>query len=124
MCYYCGKPSHFAKNCMKRRSDHFKQRRHSGNYVDRDEAISHDFNNLKFFVPNDALSVETDYDNSWLIGSGASIHMSCKRDWFDTYHEFNNGAHIYLGDNRSHEMKGYGCISVTMPNGQEKKFKM
>ncbi len=49
--------------------------------------------------------------------------MSCKRDWFDTYHEINNGGHIYLGDNKSHEIKGYGDISVMMPNGQE-IFKM
>lgn len=122
MCYYCGKPSHFAKNCMKRRSDQFKQRRHSRNYVDRDEAISHDFSNLKLFVSNAALSAETNDDNAWFIDSGASVHMSCKRDWFDTYHEINNGGHIYLGDNRSHEIKGYGDISVMMPNGQEKQI--
>lgn len=51
--------------------------------------------------------------------------MSCKRDWFDTYHEVNNGGNIYLGGNRSHEIKGYDDISVMMPNGQEKrKYKM
>lgn len=48
--------------------------------------------------------------------------MSCKRDWFDTYHEVNNGGNIYLGDNISHEIKGYGDISVMMPNGQEKQI--
>lgn len=64
MYYYCGKPGHFAKNCMKRRFDQFKQRRHSGNYVDRDEAISHDFSNLKLFVFNVALSIKSDDDNA------------------------------------------------------------
>lgn len=122
MCYYCGKPGHSAKNCMKRWSDQFKQRRHSENYVDRDEAISQDVSNLKLFVSNATLSVETDDDNACFIDFGASIHMSCKRDWFDTYHEINNGGHIYLGDNRSHEIKGYGNISVMMPDEQEKQI--
>ena len=61
---------------MKRRFDQFKQRRHSGNYVDRDEAISHYFSNIRFFVSNAALSADTDDDNAWFIDFGASIHMS------------------------------------------------
>ena len=68
-------------------------------------------------MSNATLLVETEDDNAWFIDSGASIHMSCKSDWLDTYHEINNGGHIYLGDNRSHEIKGYGNISVMMPNG-------
>ena len=36
---------------------------------------------------------------------------------FYTYHENNNGTHIPLGDNRSHEIKGYGDVCVTLPNG-------
>ena len=122
MCYYCGKPGHFTKNCMKRRSDQFKQRRHSRNYVDRDEAIRQDVSNLKLSMSNAALLAETDDDNSRFIDSGASIHMSFKRDRFDTYHEINKGLQIYLGDNRSHEIKRYGNISVMMPNGQEKQI--
>lgn len=122
VCYYCGKRGHFAKNCVKGSSDQFKQRRDSENYVDRDEAISHDFRNLKLFVSNASLLVENNDDNSWFIDFGASNHMSCKIDWFDTYHEVNNGRHIYLGDNRSREIKGYGNISVMMPNGQGKQI--
>ena len=72
------------------------KRRHSGNYVDRHEVISQDVSNLKLFVSNVSLLAEIDHDNSWFIDFGASIHMLCKRYWFDTYHEVNNGGHIYL----------------------------
>jgi hypothetical protein len=69
-----------------------------------------------------SLSTKTDDSYAWFIDSGASIHMSCNRDWFETYHEINNGSNIYLGDDRSHQIKGYGDICVTFPNGQEKQI--
>ena len=46
--------------------------------------------------------------------------MSCKKEWFDEYHENIDGTHIYLGDNRSHKVQGYGVINVNLPNGQMK----
>ena len=47
-----------------------------------------------------------------------SAHMSCKREWFDEYNEKHDGTHIYLGDNRSHQVQGYGIIKVKLSNGQ------
>jgi len=42
--------------------------------------------------------------------------MSCNKDWFENDHENNNGVNIYLGDDHSHQIKGYGDVSVTLPN--------
>ena len=44
--------------------------------------------------------------------------MSCKREWFDEYNKKHDGTHIYLGDNRSHQVQGYGIIKVKLFNGQ------
>ena len=55
-----------------------------------------------------------------VIDSGASVHMSYNRDWYDEYHEKYDGTHIYLGDNRSPKVLGYGAISVNLPDGQFK----
>jgi hypothetical protein len=68
------------------------------------------------------LSVETNDSNAWYVDSGASIHMSCNKDWFENYHETNNGANIYLGDDRSHQVKGYGDVPMTLPNGCVKQI--
>jgi len=48
--------------------------------------------------------------------------MSCNKDWFEIYCETNNGSNIYLGDDRSHHIKWYGYICVTLPNGQDKQI--
>ena len=46
--------------------------------------------------------------------------MSCNKDWFENYQETNNGVNIYLEDDRSHPVKGYSGISMTLPNGSVK----
>jgi hypothetical protein len=49
--------------------------------------------------------------------------MSCNRNWSDTYHENINDVHkIYLGDDRSHEIKWYGDVSMTLPTGEVKQI--
>ena len=44
--------------------------------------------------------------------------MSCRKEWFNEYNEKLDGTHIYLGDNRSHKVQGYGIIKVKFSNGQ------
>ena len=80
------------------------------------------FQNLKLFISEAALSVETDDENAWFIDSGALAHMSCVKEWFDEYNESTYATHIYLGDNRSHKIQGYGVICVNLPNGQKKQI--
>jgi hypothetical protein len=49
--------------------------------------------------------------------------MTCHKDWFVNYHEKTNGAKIYLGDDRCHEIKGHGDVCVTLPSGHVKQIK-
>ena len=121
-CYYCGKPQHHSKDCYKRKYNDSMQRNrmHNGNFVDRDTSMSDGFKNLKLFISGVALSVENDDNNASFIDSGASLHMSCNKDWFDEYHENIDGTYVFLGDNRSLKVQGYGVIGVNLPNGQEK----
>ena len=74
--------------------------------------------NLQLFLSNAALSTETDDETAWFIDFDASSHMTCNKEWYDKYYEKNDGTHIYLGDNRSLKVQGYGIISVYLPNGQ------
>jgi hypothetical protein len=68
-------------------------------------------------VSNVVLSVEFDDVDAWFVDSGASIHMTCNNEWYTNFKETHNGAHIYLGDDRAYQIKGYGDIPVTFPNG-------
>jgi hypothetical protein len=80
-CFYCGKSSHHAKYCYKRKDNESKQkfRKHNGNYVKSDTSINDGFRNLKLFISKAALSTETNDESAWFIDSGASMHMSCNK---------------------------------------------
>ena len=123
-CYYCGKPGHHSKDCYKRKYNDSKQRnrRHNGNFADKDTLINDEFKNLILFVSNAALSAETDYVNAWFIDSSASFHMYCNKDWFDEYHENIDGTYVYLGDNKSLNFHDYGVIGLNFPNGQDRQI--
>ena len=63
------------------------------------------------------MSTETDDVDAWFVDYGASIHMTCNKNWYIKFKKTHNGAHIYLGDDHSYQIKGYGDIPVTLSNG-------
>jgi len=48
--------------------------------------------------------------------------MSSNKEWLENYHKKNNGAKIYLGDHRSHQIKAYGDVCGTFTNGHVKQI--
>jgi hypothetical protein len=133
-CFYCGRPRHMVKDCHKKKSDEArnKPRTHSGHYAEKssnqdlrlfiasddiDEPLNFDSWDLRLFVSNAALSAETDDSDAWFVDSGASVHMTCNKNWYVNFKETQNGVGIYLGDDHAHQIKGYGYIPVTLSNG-------
>jgi hypothetical protein len=49
--------------------------------------------------------------------------MTCHKDWFVNYRDKTNGAKIYLGDDRSHEIKSHSDVCVTLPSSHVKQIK-
>jgi hypothetical protein len=84
---------------------------------DIDEPPNFNSRDLRLFVSNIALSVEMDDIGAWFVDSGALVHMTCNNLWYSNFKETHNGVSIYLGDDRAHQIKGYGDIPMTFPNG-------
>lgn len=79
--------------------------------------MNYDLKNPNLFMSNVELFVETNDVISWFVDSGALIHMTCNKDWYENFKEVSNGGNIYLGDDHAHQIKRYGDIPVTLPNG-------
>eukprot|EP00253_Pinus_taeda_P029974 PITA_29974 len=57
-------------------------------------------------------------DDIWYVDSGASSHMTGKKEFFDSLEESTYRSKIYLGDDSGYEIKGYGVIPVKLSNGK------
>jgi hypothetical protein len=125
---------HIIRDCHKKKSDEAtnKPRTHSGHYAEKysnhdlrlfissdeiDEPLNFDSRDLRLFVSNIDLSIESDDSDAWFVDSGASVHMTCNKMWYTNFKETQNGASIYLGDDCAHQIKGYRDILVTLLNG-------
>ena len=54
---------------------------------DTNEPPNFDSQDLRLFVSNAALFVETDDYDAWFVDSGASIHMTCNKKWYTNFKE-------------------------------------
>ena len=91
-----------------------RQKRHAGHLANDNHE-----RNFKLFMAHRDENVDADI---WYVDLGASAHMTGNKQWFEDFEEINDGPQIYLGDDRSHQTKGCGKISVILPNGNVRQI--
>ena len=112
-CYYCGKTGHIKADCNKRKADLRTAERsnngecyahHAGNHQGTER--EHDKEHL-FAAHN----CTTNSSDCWYIDSGASHHVTSRRDWFKSLEDITTRK-ILMGDNNPHEAVAKGDISI------------
>ncbi|UYV61190.1 hypothetical protein LAZ67_1003765 [Cordylochernes scorpioides] len=88
-CGYCKKKGHWWKECYKRKEEQKGQQPSSSA---RDDSCA-------FSAETSAFLAET--KDSWIADSGATDHMTFRREWFSTFEEIPEGVHpVCLGDGK------------------------
>ena len=99
-CYKCQKKGHFARECRGERKVTPENQRdtHEGNYSAFSVSESNSLMNL---------------DNEvWIFDSGATSHMTHRRDFFAVFQEPNNNAIVVLGNGQELSVKGKGDVKI------------
>ncbi|UYV62737.1 hypothetical protein LAZ67_2001760 [Cordylochernes scorpioides] len=100
-CGYCKKKGHWWKECYKRKEEQKGQQPSSSA---RDDSCA-------FLAETSAFLAET--KDSWIADSGATDHITFRREWFSTFEEIPEGVHpVCLGDGKKIYAKGKGNIDI------------
>jgi hypothetical protein len=105
--FYCKKPGHFVRNCLKKNNDEKEKANQACEYQEQ------------MFI--DALSANDHMVYHWIIDSSATQHMTFKREWFTTYESIVPWK-VYMGDDTILEAIGKGSIKATMQVGDRVLF--
>jgi hypothetical protein len=109
-CNFCDKYGHDESKCFKNMATlEAVMKKHNINIDSTSSSSSHGH-----ALPTSGFSFNTTSTSSfdeWFIDSGASYHMAKDRDIFSALNECNTKK-IFVGDDRSLSVKGYGTVQV------------
>ena len=117
-CYYCDKPGHKQSQCrlwkkeQKQKGEAKKEGANTAAAADGDVTIICDVNSVNL----------TCQDSHWVVDSGASYHVTSRRDVFSTYRdgEFGN---VKMGNNAECKIVGIGDVYMNTDTGCKLRLK-
>ena len=62
------------------------------------------------------------FSDALLLGSGCMCHMCLRKEWFNTYEDFERGT-VLIGNNAACKTVGIGSIHMKMFDGQVRTLK-
>ena len=102
LCFNCGKPGHYARNCWKKRGNQ-REKAHKARVDEGDDDDDH-----VFMASHSACATKS---CDWIMDSGATTHMSPNRSDFDTFESI-SARKVYMGDDTVLQAIGRGSIVV------------
>ena len=113
-CDYCHKNGHIMKYCYKHKRD-MRQQKREGDNENRVAVVAND--NLLVSCDANAINLVRD-ESSWFVDSGATSHVTPKKELFSSYTPGNFGT-LKMGNNHEVEVIGIGTVCLESNNGSK-----
>ena len=110
-CYTCGSKSHISKNCFRNKGRRNFQDGGTSSWQQKSNSENNGGQRRGNRVAYVGTSDVSDND-FWLIDSGASDHMTNRREWFCDFEEFTSPVDIKIGNGDSMYAYGKGNIEI------------
>ncbi|KAH9681067.1 Integrase catalytic domain-containing protein [Citrus sinensis] len=114
-CYNCGKKGHIKKKCWSNQKRREGKEPESSN-VQGCVASTSDDGEILYSEATTVSEGKKRLSDVWLIDSGATWHMTSRREWFHTYEPISGGS-VYMGNDHALEIAGIGTIKIKMFDG-------
>ncbi|KZV55537.1 hypothetical protein F511_09648 [Dorcoceras hygrometricum] len=105
-CYKCGSKGHFKKECTRSIEKSFQ-----GNVASNSDGAE-----IFFSEATTVAEGIHKFCDAWIMDSGATWHMTSRREWFDQYEPVSGGS-VFIGNDHALEIAGVGTIKIKMFDG-------
>ena len=112
-CNYCGKKGHLQKYCYKLKNDN-KDKQEKNNDENGNCVATITGNDLVIVYDENLINVACD-DSGWVIDSGASFHVTSRKDFFSSYTLGDFGV-LKMGNNDTSKVVGIGTVCLETSN--------
>lgn len=94
-CFKCGKKGHFKRDCK----------------FARTPPVNAHYNNDEVFISEHHM---TERDDTWIVDSAATQHITNRSDWFQKYTKYENPVDVRVGNKSTMKALGHGVIAIKM----------
>jgi len=108
-CFGCGKLGHFKNRCPDSANQPGSAQRREDNQSEKRYVVSSEKKHAHSRLLCCAANLAMD-SNCWYIDSGATDHISMKRDWFEDYHSSLDNSTVSVANGETLNKRGFGNV--------------
>lgn len=111
-CWHCHKMGHISRDCFKKKRENQVKNKGDSQHEEAYVVTCRDRQSNGRFEEQIPALMTQEVSEIWLTDSGASKHITYRRDWLTDFRTVDNDIHVSLGDNGTCQALGTGTVHI------------